>query len=58
MASLILQRYLLSSAQYGTWQYHESDNTNQELEQLTEDVIREKLFTYLDKEIPYITKQV
>ncbi len=52
------KEHLLSSCTPLPWEYGANDDTDQSVETIVEEIIRERLFHYLDKEIPYIIKQV
>ena len=53
-----VKNYLLSCAVPRPWEYNVESSSDQSDEWTVEDVIREKLCLYLDKEIPYVIKQV
>ena len=53
-----MQSFLVSSASTGEWEYDVDTVTDQPDQLLVEDIIREKLFLHLDKEIPYVITQV
>jgi GTP-binding protein Era len=53
-----LKDYLLSSTKVLPWEYDASCTTDLTPETIVEDIIREKLFLNLDKEIPYVLTQV
>ncbi|KAL5484627.1 hypothetical protein EMCRGX_G021156 [Ephydatia muelleri] len=52
-----LKSYLISRARPGVWEYNTSELTDQPQSALVNDIIREKLFLHLHKEIPYVVTQ-
>ena len=52
-----LKSYLISRARPGVWEYNTSELTDQPQSALVNDIIREKLFRHLHKEIPYVVTQ-
>ncbi|XP_067866871.1 GTPase Era, mitochondrial [Heterodontus francisci] len=48
-----LQRYLMSKAQPGAWDYHSAVLTNQSPQEICCNLIREQLLEYLPQEVPY-----
>ncbi len=53
-----MQVYLLGHAPKGEWQYLSHEMTDTPTLDLVENIVREKLFKYLEKEIPYVITQV
>lgn len=53
-----LQSYFLAAAKPGSWQYHSEVLTDQTPEDLSTNIIREKLLEYLPQEVPYSMSQV
>ena len=51
-----IQDYLLSSAKPGKWE--DISALQSSLLTVVEDIVREKLFLHLQKEIPYVIQQV
>ena len=56
--SLSSKDFLVSSAKEGEWELLASGLTDTPPLKRVEDIIREKLFLHLDKEIPYVIDQV
>lgn len=52
------QEYLLSCTQPGLWEYSVAVQSDQSELALVEDIVREKLFLHLHREIPYVITQV
>lgn len=50
---LWLQSYFLAAAKPGSWQYHSGVLTDQTPEDISTNIIREKLLEYLPQEVPY-----
>ena len=48
-----IQNYLITNAQPGHWQYHDSVLTDQDPVDIAKLCVREKLLDHLPKEIPY-----
>ena len=48
----------MASAKPGAWEYSVTEYTDQPALLLVEDIVREKLFLHLHKEIPYLVTQV
>uniref|UniRef100_UPI00398F722A GTPase Era, mitochondrial n=1 Tax=Pristiophorus japonicus TaxID=55135 RepID=UPI00398F722A len=48
-----LQRYLMSKAQPGPWDYHSAVITDQSPQEICCNLIRERLLEYLPQEVPY-----
>ncbi|XP_067864617.1 GTPase Era, mitochondrial isoform X2 [Heptranchias perlo] len=48
-----LQRYLMSQAQPGPWDYHSAVLTDQSPQEICCNLIRERLLEYLPQEVPY-----
>ncbi|XP_078404408.1 GTPase Era, mitochondrial [Cetorhinus maximus] len=48
-----LQRYLMSKAQPGSWDYHSAVVTDQSPQEICCNLIRERLLEYLPQEVPY-----
>lgn len=48
-----LKKFLLSKCQDGNWQYDEDDITDVPIKSMATEITREKLFLYLEQEIPY-----
>lgn len=53
-----LQEYLVSCARPSLWEYSVTVQSDQSQLALVEDIIREKLFLHLHREIPYVVQQV
>jgi GTP-binding protein Era len=53
-----LRDYLLSCTHPGVWEYSLTEHSDQTQMELVEDVVREKLFLHLHREIPYVLTQV
>ncbi len=54
----VVQDYLLTSCTPSGWEYGSNDVTDQTPETIVEEIVRERIFQHLDKEIPYVIKQV
>ncbi|XP_060703913.1 GTPase Era, mitochondrial [Hemiscyllium ocellatum] len=48
-----LQRYLISQAKPGSWDYHSAVLTDQSPQEICRNLIRERLLEYLPQEVPY-----
>lgn len=53
-----LQAYLVSRARPGSWLYSAEEFADASELSLLEDIVRERLFVHLQKEIPYVVTQV
>ena len=55
---LFYQEYLVSCSRPGLWEYTLAEQSDQSQLTLVEDIVREKLFLHLHREIPYVVTQV
>jgi len=51
-----LQKWLETKAKPGLWEFHHSTKTPRSDLEITEEIIREKLFRRLNQEVPYLTR--
>ena len=52
----VFRNYLMDNAPKGKWQYDEDEITDRSIRQLAEDITIEKLYKFLNQEIPYSLK--